>query len=366
MEEILEITKRFLNDKVEPFVDEWEKREWFPNSIFKDLAEVGILGLIIPERYGGLGLSHAEALKWCETLGEVPCLGFTVGICMSFLVCANAINTYGTDEQKNEYLEKIVNGSIVFAYAFTEPIAGSDLKNISSTARKINGKFRLTGSKIFITNGVRADKILVFARVDDSYGIFIVPKEQISSVSKLKKLGWYASDTAILTFENSEVELLGEELGQGWSQVLSSLSFERLMLCALGIGLIRKGIKLTLNFAENRVIKSKKLSENKLFHSFITRSIRELDLFSKMISIATTKDDIVFSAALKAYVCDRLFWISDQLLQFHGGYGYTQDYLIERILRDIRLLPIGGGAREPLFEYVTRRVKKTMNLNTHT
>ena len=363
MDEILDLTRRFIKEKLEPNISEWEERKWFPSSIFKQLAEAGISGILIPEEFGGLGLNKSQTLTWCEVFGETPSLGFTVGCAMSFIVCAYAILSYGSEEQRRKYLPAIAGGEKIFAYAFTEPEAGTDLRRISTNTKKVDCKFFINGEKIFITNGVRADNILVFARDGEGFSIFIVDKSQIKSVSKLDKLGWHSSDTAILTFSDSEAELLGTKREQGWEQVLLSLSFERLVLTALGIGLVKRAILMTEDFAETRIIKGETLKNKPLFKQQTFRSKLELNFISKLIQVAVNRNDIVFCTGLKAYSCDRLFWIVDQLLQFHGGYGYTTDYLIERIWRDMRLLSIGGGSREPLWEYVYRKASAKNSKN---
>ncbi|MCS6894203.1 MAG: acyl-CoA/acyl-ACP dehydrogenase, partial [Deltaproteobacteria bacterium] len=344
--------------KLEPKIPEWESRKWFPNSVFKDLGELGITGIIIPPEFGGLGLTKLESLKWCEVFGEATSLGLTVGTCMSFLVSANAIMSFGTPQQKSFFLPKIASGELIFAYAFTEPSAGSDLRAISTRAELLNDCFFLNGEKTFITNGARADYFLVFARYGSDYNVFIAHRDQAQIVSKIDKLGWLCSDTAILNFRNSKCEMLGSKSGEGWHQVAVSLAYERLVLSALGIGLVRSGVEETVRFAETRKFKNRSLSSIPLFKNFVSSVRSKISLFSTLISIASSRDDLVFSSALKAYVCDFLMQIADQLLQFHGGYGYTTDYKIERIWRDLRLLPIGGGAREPLYHYTFRKIQK--------
>ncbi|MCX7952812.1 MAG: acyl-CoA/acyl-ACP dehydrogenase [Deltaproteobacteria bacterium] len=363
MEDLIELTKKFCSAAIEPHVMEWEERKWFPNSVFDKLSKAGFLGLIIPEKYGGLGLEKEQVLRWLETFGEIPCMGFTVGVAMSSIVCAKAIMEHGTDEQRALYLPKIASGEIICAYAFTEPQSGTDLRAIRTSGQKTDNGFILNGQKTFITNGARANLILVFGKCEGTYNIFLTKGDTVFVESKLDKLGWHSSDTCILTFRDTPAELLGQNLGQGLQYVQESLSFERLVLSAIGIGLTRRALKDLQPFASTRIIKGRPLSSYPLFKKFIKKAVSQLWLFSYFLHHAASKDNFEFSTVLKSYVSDKLCEIADQVLQFYGGYGYTKDYLIERIDRDLRLLPIGGGAREALYESVFRRLKKRISEN---
>lgn len=356
LEEIADLTRKFISAELEPHISTWEEKRWFPNSIFEKLGANGFLSPTLPEEFGGLGMSKSESLAWLEIFGETPSLGFTVAVAMSGIVCANAIQTFGTSDQKKRLLPQIASGQLKVAYAFTEPESGTDLRAIKTTAFRSESGYRVNGRKTFITNGVRADIVLTFSRLGDSFGVFIVPRRSIRTIGKIEKLGWHCSDTAILALDNSEAELLGEIEGRGWEQVKSSLAFERLVLTALGIGLVRRGLAELEKFATSRVIKGTILAEHPAVKQFLNQSYLKLKLFSHFLKMAAERESVEFSSALKAYVCDELVSISDQILQFFGGYGYSTDYLPERILRDIRLLPIGGGSREPLLEYVFKKI----------
>lgn len=362
--------RKFLAQKVTPYVNNWEEKGDFPTEIFKTLGEAGYLGLLIKEESGGVGGDYELAAAWCETFGEVPSVGFTVGINMHSLVVAHAIDRFGSKRLKDQWLSPSITGDKVGAYAFTEPGAGSDLASLRTTAKKDGDSWIINGAKTFITNGCRADYVLLLCRTDPSKGYkgfttFIVDtKSPGFTVSKrLKKLGWLASDTAELTLENVKVssdDILGEE-GQGWIQSSESLSWERLMLTLTSIGGAKECLKSTIQYCKDRVAFGKRLIDIDLIQETLIDMKRViLDgeiLCDKAISLLQKgEDNRGMCAAVKRLVCDELVELADKAIQLHGGYGYTTEFSPERWWRDLRLMPIGGGTREVLGNLVVKEI----------
>jgi len=362
--DITEITLRFISNHIDPFIKDWEDKKWFPNKVFKDLAQQGFLGLIAPQELGGLGLSRGEAIQWCLTFGRTRSLGFSVAICMHSLVCLNTILQHGNLSQIKELVPKAIRGEEILAYAFTEPNAGSDLKNISCRVALSNGSLAISGTKTFITNGARATVIITYAKDDSGSSLYLVRPNSNTSRTKLEKLGWHCSDTALINFSGDEqVELLGDKKGRGWSQILESLSFERAMLAALGIGFSETLLEDTLDYTKNRQAFGKTLATIPLISSYLKGFSKKLRFLKKMLKECCDRNfEIKFTSAFKAFCCDSLLEMADLCLQFHGGYGYSTDYFPEMAYRDLRLLPIGGGAREVIYDYVYRKLKSEAKL----
>jgi acyl-CoA dehydrogenase len=362
--------RKFLAKEVIPQVDNWEEKGDFPSEIFRTLGSAGYLGLLIKEESGGIGGDYELAAAWCETFGEVPSVGFTVGVNMHSLVVAHALDRFASKEQKARWLTPAISGEKIGAYAFTEPSAGSDLASLRTTAKRDGDSWVINGAKTFITNGCRADFVLLLCKTDPTKGYngfttFIVDtKTPGFSVNKrLKKLGWLASDTAELTLENvrvSDKDILGVE-GQGWIQSSQSLSWERLMLTLTALGGARECLKETIQYCKDRVAFGKRLIDMDLIQEILI-DMKRVILDGEILCDKALKlfqegqDPRVMCAAVKRLVCDELVELADKAIQLHGGYGYTTEYPPERWWRDLRLMPIGGGTREILGNLVAKHL----------
>ena len=360
--------RAFCQKNIMPYVEEWENNKDFPSSIFKVLGSEGYLGILMDEKWGGVGLDHIYAAKWCEEFGRVRALGFTTAVNMHSLVISPTVQKYCQDEIKEEWLARCVTGDAIGAYAFTEPNAGSDLSQIRTSAKKDGENYILNGSKIFITNGKRADFVLVLARTDLTLGYkgfttFIVDTKSVGfSVPRtLDKLGWHSSDTAELVFDNVVVpakNVLGR-VGQGWFQAMGSLEWERLMLSLLSIAGATKCIEETVQYVKARSVFKKNISDFPINRALIAdlqtkietaRSLAVLCL-GKLIKGDNCRKEV---CTLKAFICEEAFQIAHQCLQLHGGYGYTTEFSPERWLRDLRLNTIGGGTTQIMERSIAR------------
>ena len=352
---------KFVDAEILPHVDEWEDNHWFPSEIFQTLGREGFLGILIPEELGGIDGDLQLATAWSEEFGRIPSVGFTTAVNMHSLVIAPTLARMGTEEIKEQWIPKCLSGEAIGAYAFTEPGAGSDLSQIKTKATRTGDSWTINGNKIFITNGARANFVIVVARTSDSedarqsLSSFVVDTSLpgFSVTKKLDKLGWHASDTAELSFENVEVPhsaLLGEE-GQGWTQSMNSLNWERLMLSFQALGGSKECIKATKKYMDERVVFGKKLNElSGLQNELVELSARLMGVeavlhaaLRKMTQQAECRREVSLG---KLLISDLGVEIADRCLQYHGGYGYTTEFRPERWLRDLRLNAIGGGTSE--------------------
>lgn len=364
--------KSFCEKEIIPYLSAWEEKKSFPSDIFKSFAREGFLGILVSEEWGGLGLDYLYAAAWCEQFGRVPSLGFTTAVNMHSLVITPTLVRFGSQSEKEKWAAKAVSGEVIGAYAFTEPNAGSDLSGIRTKAVRDGSDFIISGSKIFITNGDRADFVLVLARTNPDAGYngfttFVVDTglPGFSVPRTLDKLGWHCSDTAELVLDGVRVpesSILGKE-GEGWKQAMGSLEWERLMLSLLSISGASQCLEDTYVYVNDR----------KVFGSTVGAIPRNMDelctLQAKLEharSLAYTSVRLLQSgkpcrrevSALKKYACELAIEIADACLQLHGGYGYTTEFLPERWLRDLRLNTIGGGTSEIMERVLVREMWK--------
>jgi alkylation response protein AidB-like acyl-CoA dehydrogenase len=371
-EAFIDSVTKLVHQELIPNVARWEAERFFPNDVFKLLGEQGYLGLLISEEYGGVGGDYKMAGAWCEAFGELASVGLTVGVNMHSLVISHALEKFGTETAKQHWLPKAVKGEAIGAYAFTEPGAGSDLASIRTTATKHGSRWKINGSKTFITNGARADFILVLTKTDPTAGYkgfttFVVDtKSKGFKVSKtLHKLGWHASDTAELSFEDVEVDesrVLGK-LGEGWGQAASNLNWERLMLTLTSLAGARMCLQASTRYASERKAFGRTIGEFGDIAEYLQEMERRIQLGEALAhraldELCSSKDCRPLVAAAKRMVCDDAVWIADKAIQIHGGYGYTTEFLPERWWRDLRLMPIGGGTSEIMTNILRKELQK--------
>lgn len=356
----IESVTRALAADILPNVDRWEREDNFPDEVFKTLGNYGFLGILIPEEYGGIGGDFKLAAAWCELFGEMPAVGFTTAVNMHSLVISSALAKFGTKESKDRWLAEAVKGNAIGAYAFTEPGAGSDLANIRTRAERRGDKWILNGAKTFITNGARADFILVLARHDLSLGYkgfttFVVDTSLpgFKVQRKLDKLGWRSSDTAELTFDGvmlTDQDVLGA-VGDGWIQAAKSLNWERLMLTLTSLGGAKACYRDTIRYSKDRKAFGKELRDFDAIANLLLTMNQKILLGEALTHRALDlhcqeKECRAEVAMAKRLLCEDAVWIADRAIQIHGGYGYTKEFSPERWWRDLRLMTIGGGTSE--------------------
>ncbi len=367
----IDSTRRFLAEKLAPHVDEWEKAGNYPDSVFKQLGEHGFLGLLISEEYGGTNSDYHLAGAWCETFGELRAHGLCVGINMHSVVVAHALDRLGSKEAKQKWLPGSVTGDMIGAYAFTEPDVGSDLANMRTRADFNGTNWVINGTKTFITNGARANYLLVMARTDLNAGYggfttFVVDAQSpgFKVNRKLDKLGWRSSDTAELFFDAVEVgpECILGKIGEGWAQGANNLNWERMMLTLTALGGARTAFRDAVLYSRNRKAFGKKIGEFEYWSNILVQMLQKIVLGEAIaheaLDLVRNEDPkarALVSMAKRQVSADAL-WIADQAIQIHGGYGYTTEFSAERWWRDLRLMPIGGGTSEIMANVVRKEL----------
>jgi acyl-CoA dehydrogenase len=364
--------RRFVEQELYPHAAEWEHSRWFPNEVFGRLAQLGYLGLTFPPEYGGDGdpVAHSvfvEELARCGSGGVAAGIGAHTGIALP------PIWRFGTEEQKRRYLVAGIRGEKIAALAITEPDAGSDVASLRTIARKIDGGYLVSGSKMFITGGVRADVIVTAVRTTPEGGhhglsFLLVERGPGVQARPIEKLGWHASDTALITFDEvfvPEENLLGEENG-GFYLIMANFQWERLLMALGAVGAMQVAFEKTLRLASERVTSHGQRDDSgrpEGAHQAIRHKLAEIattieasrDVTYSALRRYLTGEDAVREVTIAKLATQRAaFEVTDTCLQIHGGEGYLADHDIERAARDARLGPIGGGTDEIMKEVLGR------------
>ena len=364
-EEFRRAVRRFVETELAPRAREWEEAHWFPNEVFARLAQLGYIGLKFPPEYGGDGDTVADAV-FAEELGRCGSGGLSAGIGAHQGIALPPIWKFGSEEQKQRHLVPGIRGEKIAALAITEPDAGSDVASIRTRAERVDGGYLVNGSKTFITGGVRADLLVTAVRTTAEGGhhglsFLLIEKGPGVTARPLEKLGWHASDTALITFDDVFVpqeSLLGEE-NQGFYLIMANFQWERLLMALGALGGMQSAFERTLAYALERRAFGREIGH--------FQAIRH-----RLAEVATTIEagrDVTY-AALRRYVAGEdavrevtiaklatqraAFEVMDTCLQIHGGNGYMVEYGIERAARDARLGPIGGGTDEIMKEILGR------------
>ncbi|HWW47452.1 MAG TPA: acyl-CoA dehydrogenase family protein [Xanthobacteraceae bacterium] len=363
--------RRYVNEVIIPQADAWEAAGRVPREVFRDLGNLGLLGMRHPVEYGGGGLGAMASVILGEELSRCSFGGVATALTVHSDMSIGHIAHRGTHAQKQRYLPAACAGEKVGAICVTEPHAGSDVAGLKTRAVRDGDGWVINGSKTFITNGVCADIYIVACRTDmeakGSRGIslFIVDRGTpgLSVSREFDKHGWRASDTAELFFDNLRLPadaLLGEE-GKGFYYIMSTFQNERLVAGAMSAGQCAKAIELTVDYVRQRKAFGKTLWEQPVVRnkiawlaskSFAARSM----VYSCAQMIDEGKDTVREVSMLKAYACETLQEVVHGCLQLHGGTGYIIGTPIERMARDARILTIGGGATEVMLEEVAKRM----------
>lgn len=362
----------FVHKEVIPHILEWEEKGEIPRNIFKRMGDLGFLGLNYPAPYGGVEADIFTKIVFVEELTKSGCLGFVNSVLVDTDMASHHINVFGTAEQKQKYLEPVIRGEIICAIGVTEPNHGSDVASLSTFAKRCEDYYLINGSKTFITNGVKADIIILAARTDPdqskkhkgiSLFIFETATPGFKIGKKLKKMGLRSSDTGELYFEDCIVplnNLLGKE-NKGFYQIMDGFNLERLIVAAFCTEAANLALQEAIKYAGQRVQFNKKLSEFQVIRHRLAEMATEVELTRNMVYRCATLYEkkipcLKEITMLKHYSTRMSQRIIDEALQIHGGYGYMEEYLIERLYRDIRLFTIAGGTKEVMLEIISRLV----------
>jgi isovaleryl-CoA dehydrogenase len=348
-----------------PIQEKIDDEDWFPPDFFKKCAEIGILGITMDEKYGGLGgdvLMQALAIE--EMSRICPALAMSYGAHSN--LCANNIHKNANEFLKEKYLPSLITGEKIGVLGLTEPNAGSDAMSIRTRAVKMGDKYILNGSKIFITNGPVADTLLVYAKTTPEMGAkgisaFIVEKgfPGFSVSRKLKKCGMRGSPTAELLFENCEVpaeNLVGQE-NMGVHVMTSGLDIERIVLAAGSVGMAQQALEYSIRYSVEReqfgqAIANFQMIQQKLADMYARTEAARLLVYKAAIMAQGAArggkgtELTRLAAAAILFAGETATWVCDQGIQIHGGYGYCLEFPVQKLWRDAKLYEIGAGTSE--------------------
>jgi len=361
--------KDFLQKEVVPHIEKWEKTGTIDRFIWKKFGEMGYFGLSTPEEFGGMDLDLFYTVIFLEELQKVNSGGFAAAMWAHEYLAMTHLNKEGNQQQKEKYLVPSVEGDKIGCLCITEPFGGSDVAGMRTTAIKKGDKYILNGSKTFITNGVYSDYLIVAAKTDpsDKYkgiSIFVVDRDVKGiSATKLDKLGWRASDTGEIAFDNVEIpaeNLMGEE-GKGFPYIMQHFALERLIMGVNAHARAEFAVDYAVNYMQERVAFGKSLDKFQALRHKIAEMASKVDMCREYNYSITKRLDqgsyvvkeASMSKLLSTKMADEVIYDALQLL---GGYGYMEEYPMARLLRDSRLGPIGGGTSEILKEIIAKMV----------
>ena len=364
-----ESVRRFIDQEINPYVDEWEEAEAFPaHELFRKAGDLGLLGLSYPEEYGGMEADYWYNIALAEELSHVNGGSIPMAMSVQTDMATPALNNYGSHELKKQFLQPAITGEAVCSIAVTEPNAGSDVAAIRTKATRDGDHYVINGNKMYITNGVQADWVCLLARTSPDSGykgmsLIIVPTDTpgFAVTKKLKKLGNWASDTAELAFDNVRVPVsnrIGEE-GMGFVYQMEQFQIER-VICAITVAAgAEKTLRMTIDYCRGRVVFGKPLIENQWIYFKLSELLTEVEFLRQMCYHCVRKlergDDITREASMAKLKAGRLARdVADTCMQFHGGMGYMEEYPLARYYRDSRIWSIGAGADEIMLGIIAK------------
>ena len=375
--EFRKTVRQFCEKELAPHVEEWERDELFPNWVFKRAGELGILGAHYPEEVGGAGGDYWFSVAKAEELPRCLMSGVGMGLLVQSDMATPVINDVGTREQKAEFLEPAIKGDKIAALGISEPNAGSDVAGIETTARRDGDDYVISGSKTFITNGTRADFVTLLVKTQPEAGahgcsFFLVPTNTkgFHVAKKLKKIGNHSSDTAELHFDEMRVPrryLLGEE-NMGFMYLMQNFQSERIIACVSATAGCERMLDESIAYGRDRKAFGKPIIKREYWQQKFVDLTAKLEAARALTYRGAEaynedkyvrKDNVSMESVrlislAKIFVGDVASEIADQCLQFHGGWGYIEEFHIARAWRDQRLFRIGGGTTETMRYYVAK------------
>lgn len=363
--------RRFVEQELAPHVDEWEDAGAFPDTVFRRAGELGFLGLHYPERWGGSGGDLAAEIVFVEELAQAGCGAIAMALSVQTDMATPSIAEFGTDDQRERYLRPAIAGTKIAAIAITEPDAGSDVAAISTRARPDGELWRITGRKMFITNGARADFLTLVAKTDPDAGhagvsLFLVDTDLpgVSVSRKLRKLGMWSSDTAEIVLDDVPVpqaNLIGAEPGRGFAQLMVQLQYERLAGAAASVGSATAALRRTVEYAGERRAFGRPIGQHQVVAHRLADAATELEaarslLYGTVWQVVHGEYPVVEISMTKKFCAQIQNRLVDTCLQVFGGAGYLHEEPISRAFRDARLQRIGAGTDEIMNEVIAKRL----------
>jgi len=351
--------REFAKKHIRPYMMDWDEKQTFPEDLFHKLGEMGYMGVLVPEKYGGSEMDYHEYITVIEEISKVDSsIGLSLAAHNS--LCTNHILEFGNEEQKQKWLPKLAHGEWIGAWGLTEHNTGSDAGGMSTTAKPDGDHYILNGAKNFITHGISGDIAVVVVRTGekgDSRGMtaFVVEKGTpgFSSGKKEDKMGMRASETAELIFDNCRVHkdnILGE-VGEGFIQSMKVLDGGRISIGALSLGISKGAYEASLKYAKEREQFGRPIGQFQAIAFKLADMLTEIEaselLLHKAASMKNNGEKVVsMSAMAKMYASEVSVKVANEAVQIHGGYGYTKDFPVEKFYRDAKLCTIGEGTSE--------------------
>lgn len=369
--EIEQMTRQFALQHIKPYVMEWDEAQHFPIDTFKAMGELGLLGVLVPENYGGAGLGYFEYVAVIQEISKV-CGSIGLSVAAHNSLCTNHILTFGTEEQKQKYLPRLAKGECVGAWGLTEPNTGSDAGNMQTVAIRNGDEWVLNGTKCWITHGITGEIAVVIARTGeprtkDNSTAFIIERGTpgFKAGKKENKLGMRASETAEMIFDHcviSDSQRLGE-VGDGFKQAMKILDGGRISIAALSLGIAKGAFEASVKYSKEREQFGKPISEFQGISFKLADMATEIAAAEMLIQQACglkergmpmTKE----AAMAKYYASEVAVKVATDAVQIFGGYGYTKDFPVEKYYRDAKLCTIGEGTSEIQKIVIAREVLK--------
>ena len=363
-EQIADTVKRFVAKEINPHVAEWEAAQQFPShEVFKKLGDLGLLGIKYPTDHGGMGLDFSYSMVMAEALGDCTCGGVPMAIGVQTDMATPALARFGSDELRAEFLAPTIAGDYVACLGVSEPGGGSDVAAVKTTARTDGGDYVINGTKMWITNGLKADWCCLLANTSEvsastpahkNKSLIVVPMDAPGiTKQKIRKIGMDSSDTAQLFFDNVRVprrHVIGQE-GLGFTFQMLQFQEERLYGAAGTLRSLDRLIDQTIEYTRQRKAFGKSILDNQVVHYRLAELRTEVEalraLTYRAVELYVSGKDVTKLASMAKLKCGRLSReVTDACLQYWGGMGFTADNPISQAFRDSRLISIGGGADE--------------------
>jgi butyryl-CoA dehydrogenase len=357
--QIRDTLRAFAREELAPHAAAWDREHRFPREALQELGQLGALGIVVPERWGGAALDHVSLAVALEEIAAGDGATSTIVSVQNSVVCG-PLNAFGNDEQKTRFLAAQARGEKLGCFCLTEPQTGSDASAIATRAERRGDRYVLNGVKQFITSGANADVAIVFARTDKAGGkngisAFIVETNTPGFVvARIEdKLGQRASDTAQIAFENCEVpasNLLGRE-GEGYRIALANLEGGRIGIAAQAVGMARAALEAALAYAREREAFGKPIIEHQAVNFRLADMATRIDVARQMVWHAAALRDagepcLKEASMAKLFASEMAEQVASDAIQVHGGYGYVTDFPVERIYRDVRVCQIYEGTSD--------------------
>lgn len=367
-EMIRQAARQFVTKEIHPHVESWEEAGEFPRELYKTAAEAGVLGIGYPEEWGGVPADLFMQIAVWEELARSTSGGLVAGL-GSLHIALPPIMLMGSDDQKERFARPVLSGDKIAALAITEPGGGSDVANLQTTAVKQSDHYRVNGSKTFITSGCRADVIVTAVRTGNqgAQGISLLIIEGdtagLTRSKPLQKMGWRASDTAQLFFDDCKVpleNLVGVE-NMGFYAIMANFQRERLQMSVLANMTAQLAYEECLNYVQEREAFGKPLAGFQIIRHKLVDMATQIEVSREFTYRVAAKmeageDQVKEISMAKNFACQVSDFVTYEAVQIFGGYGYMREYVVERLYRDNRILSIGGGTTEIMKEIISKRI----------